>query len=447
MKVNIPEKVEGILEKIHANGYQAYIVGGCVRDMLLEESPSDFDITTSAEPADIKEMFARTVDTGIEHGTVTILIGNEGYEVTTYRIDGKYLDNRRPESVVFTKSLAEDLKRRDFTINAMAYSKEEGVIDFFNGRKDLRKGIIRCVGNPSERFEEDGLRMLRAIRFGARFRFEIHLDTQLAIKAKNYLIKQISGERIRIELTKILCSDNPEYIEQLVEYELIHYVLPEFEANINLIQNNPYHAYTVDKHTYIAIKSIKPDEHLRWTMYLHDIGKGTTKTTDEKGIDHFYGHVKISVKLAKGILARLKFDNKTKNRIIKLIDLHDYRFDTTEKSVRRAVAKIGADNFYDYLAVQEADIRGQAPSKLDKRLIDLEKKRMMFDDLIKQEYCTTIKDLAINGGDLKGLGIPEGKAVGIILKVLLKKVVDKPELNTKEELVILVDKLRKNIND
>jgi len=443
----IPKNVAYILEKIHEHGYEAYMVGGCVRDMLLEQTPEDFDITTSAEPRQIKQLFRRTVDTGIEHGTVTVLIGEEGYEVTTYRVDGDYLDNRRPTSVAFTKSLEEDLKRRDFTINAMAYSQEDGVIDLFDGQKDLSQGWIRCVGKPSERFEEDGLRMLRAIRFGAKFGFKIHPATEVALKEKSALIQAISGERIRIELTKILCSAHPGYIEKLVEYQLIHFILPEFEPNINLIQNNPYHCYTVDKHIYKTVESIEAQPHLRWAMYLHDIGKALTKKTDEKGVDHFYGHVEESVRQARDILNRLKFDNKTKKQILQLIKYHDNRFDAKERLIRRAVAKMGKENFYDYLAVQMADIKGQAPSKLEVRQLDIEKKRHLFQKLMAEELCTTIKDLAIDGKDLKQMGIQEGKVMGILLKALLKQVVDEPSLNTKETLMDLVGKIEVRIDD
>ncbi len=286
-KFNINEDVKYILGELHAGGYEAYIVGGCVRDMILGITPHDYDITTSAEPLEVKALFDRTIDTGLQHGTVTVLKNGIGYEVTTYRIDGTYLDNRRPESVEFTKSLEEDLKRRDFTINAMAYCEEDGVVDLYGGIVDLQAGIVRCVGGVAkERFTEDALRMLRAIRFAARFGFIIEEETSVAIKELAGLIDNISAERIHMELTKTLCSKNPDYMELLVTFGLMDKVLPEFMPNVGLVQNNPYHVYPVDTHTYVALGNIEATEALRWSIFLHDIGKGYTKTTDEQGIDH-----------------------------------------------------------------------------------------------------------------------------------------------------------------
>lgn len=433
--MHIPIDVQYVLEQLHSNGHEAYIVGGCVRDMILGIEPHDFDITTSAEPEAVKAIFKRTIDTGIEHGTVTVMIDQEGYEVTTYRIDGDYLDNRWPATVLFTKSLEEDLKRRDFTINAMAYNEEEGVIDHFNGRDDLEQGVLRCVGLAKERFTEDALRMLRAIRFAARFGFVIEGETAAAIGELNHLIQKISAERIHMELSKILCSKHPEYIEYLVTYGLLQYVIPEFIPCVGLTQNHPYHVYDVDHHTYICLQHIRAEEGLRWAIYLHDIGKGYAKTTDDEGVDHFHGHPKISVAKADVILKRLKFDNKTKKRVLLLIEHHDYRFSADLKSVRRAMALIGSDLFMDYLEVQKADVKGQNPDKEAYRLVELAHKEKLYKEVLSLEQCVTIKDLAIGGEDLMALGVARGKKIGDVLNHLLALVIEEPDHNDAELLL------------
>jgi tRNA nucleotidyltransferase (CCA-adding enzyme) len=435
IKRELPKDVHYILKKLHHHGHEAFIVGGCVRDLMLGKVPKDWDLTTSAEPSQVKALFSRTVDTGLEHGTVTILKNKIGYEITTYRVDGKYENHRRPKAVAFTKCLKEDLKRRDFTINAMAYNEESGFIDLFGGEEDLKRGIIRCVGDPDERFHEDALRMLRAIRFAARFGFEIESETGRAITLLSKLIEKISAERIKMELTQILCSKNPDYISKLVHYGLMPYVIPEFMSCVNLSQNHPYHIYEVDEHTYRALKEVKRTEALRWAIFLHDIGKGYSKTTDDEGVDHFYGHSKISVELSKTILSRLKFDNKTKNHILKLIAYHDYRFEPNAKSLRKAVAHMGVDMFIDYMAVQEADVRAQAPSKLQERLDDLEVKKQYFEALMASKHCLTIQDLNIRGKDLMDLGVEKGERIGILLKALLELVIEEPELNKKKLLL------------
>ncbi len=427
--MHIPNNVEKVLEKLHNAGFEAYIVGGCVRDMLLDIEPHDWDITTSAEPLEVKGLFERTIDTGIEHGTVMVMMDKEGYEVTTYRLDGEYTDHRRPDSVDFTKSLTEDLKRRDFTINAMAYNKEDGVVDLFDGQKDLEKGIIRCVGVAKERFTEDALRMLRAIRFAARFGFVIDLETEDAVKSLANLIESVSAERIHMELTKTLCAKHPETIELLATYGLMEYVMPEFKPNVGLVQNHPYHIYPVDQHTYECLKNIEAEEGLRWAIYLHDIGKGYTKTTDDQGIDHFYGHPKISVELSDTILSRLKFDNKTRKRILQLIETHDYRFKANLKSVRKAMAKMGTELFPQYIAVQRADVLGQNPDKGPERIEDLKTKETLFKEVLDLNQCVTIKDLAVSGKTIIGMGVSKGELIGEVLNHLLTYVLEVPENN------------------
>lgn len=442
---SIPEDVSFILNRIHQAGEEAYIVGGCVRDLLLKVEPNDWDITTSAPPEIIKEMFSRTIDTGLEHGTVTVMIGKEGYEVTTYRIDGKYEDHRRPKDVEFTRNLSDDLLRRDFTINAMAYNEEEGIIDEYHGAKDLDNGIIRCVGNPRDRFSEDALRMLRAIRFGAKLGFVIEEETYEAMKELSPLITHVSAERINVELTKTLISKEPDRIKELVNTGLIDYVIPEFREIVGVEQHNPYHRFTVDEHTYECLKFVEPIAALRWTVYLHDLGKGQTRSTDDNGIDHFYGHPALSAKMAKSIMKRLKFDNKTIDKVHKLVLFHDDRFEITKKNVRKAVHRIGTDNFSEFLKVKYADINGQNLDYKEKHIQQVEEIRDLFKTILADKECLTIKDLAVNGNDIIHLGVKNGKVIGTVLNKLLEIVLETPELNNKEVLKKLALKALKEL--
>ena len=285
--IKLPEKVKYIIETITEAGFEAYAVGGCVRDSVLGREPDDWDITTSASPYQIKELFPRTVDTGIQHGTVTVMLDKDGYEVTTYRIDGVYEDGRHPREVTFTPDLKEDLKRRDFTMNAMAYNGKTGLIDIFDGRKDMENRIIRCVGDPEERFREDALRMMRAVRFSAQLGYEIEAATETAITHLAENLKKISAERIQVELLKLLCAPYPGRIRSAYELGITKIILPEFDSCMETAQNNPHHCYTVGEHSIRAMEAVEPDKCLRLAMLFHDIGKPVTKTTDQEGIDHF----------------------------------------------------------------------------------------------------------------------------------------------------------------
>ena len=435
-KIKMPKGVTEIITILKKNNFEAYAVGGCVRDTLLGLTPNDWDITTSAQPKQVKSLFSKTVDTGLEHGTVTVVLDRDAFEVTTYRIDGEYYNHRKPESVEYTSDLKKDLERRDFTINAMAMNEEEGVIDVFGGKEDLKHGLIRCVGDANERFKEDALRMLRAIRFSAQLGFEIHEDTVVAIRENASLIQKISAERIHVELTKTLVSENPEFIKKLDMYGLMKFIIPEFIPNINLDQQNPYHVYTVDQHTYRCITHIAPEESLRWTMFLHDIGKGYTKTVDELGIGHFKGHVEKSLELSKKILKRLKFDNKTRDEIIALITYHDHHiYQPTLKKIRKMVSKIGKELFPKYIQVMRADVLGQNPKLSEERLRILDQALDYYQEILDKDQCTQVKELAINGNDLIQLGIGEGKKIGFILSFLLEVVLEQPELNKKEYLL------------
>ena len=273
LKIDLPEHVQAIIGKLEEAGYEAYAVGGCVRDSLIGRIPGDWDITTSAKPGEVKALFARTVDTGIQHGTVTVLMDKMGYEVTTYRVDGEYEDGRHPREVEFTASLLEDLKRRDFTINAMAYNDRCGIVDIFGGRQDLKDKIIRCVGDAMERFSEDALRILRAVRFSAQLGCTIAESTRQAVSSLAGNLKHISAERIQAELVKLLLSDNPQYLKDAWELGITAVILPEFDAIMKQEQNTPHHCFTVGGHTLKAMELVKPDKVLRLTMLFHDMGK------------------------------------------------------------------------------------------------------------------------------------------------------------------------------
>ncbi len=432
MKISMPENARYIIDTLIKNGYEAYIVGGCVRDSVLGKKPSDWDITTSATPEETKSLFKRTIDTGIEHGTVTIMMDKEGYEVTTYRIDGKYEDHRRPKDVEFTKSLEEDLKRRDFTINAMAYNDVEGVIDKFGGISDLDNHIIKCVGNAEERFDEDALRILRAIRFSAQLNFTIEENTRKAISKKAIYLKDISAERIQVELTKLLVSDYPEKLIEGYNLGVTKIVLPEFDKMMETPQNNPYHIYNVGEHTIAVIKSIEPTPILRWAALLHDVAKPCTKVVGEDGIDHFYEHQQKGSYMAEDILKRMKMDNHTISRVKRIIKWHDFGIFEVPKirSFRKSLSKMGADLFEDYVKIKRADIAGQSDYKREEKINILEVMETMYFKIISEQQCLSVKDLDIDGKQLIELGISPGPNMKIILNILLESVLENPEYNT-----------------
>lgn len=438
-KIELPENVKYIIETLEKAGFEGYAVGGCVRDSLLGREPDDWDITTNAKPLQIKELFRRTIDTGIQHGTVTVLVDKDTYEVTTYRIDGEYEDNRHPKQVEFTTSLTEDLKRRDFTINAMAYNDRTGLIDEFSGVEDIRECIIRCVGDPIERFSEDALRIMRAIRFSAQLGYEIDNETLNAMRKLAGNLKSVSAERINTELTKLIISDNPGKLRLAYEYGILDIILPELSKNMEITQNNPHHCYTVGEHIMRSVEAIEPDKTLRYCMLFHDIGKAETKTTDEEGIDHFHGHVQLSAQMASDICHRLKFDNKTLDAVKQLIAYHDVKMELKHKSVRRMMNKLGSEGFGDLLKVKQADLLAQSLYKREEKQAELDKLRELYLEIIKDNDCVKISDLAVNGKDLMEKGITEGPMIGKTLAGLLEMVMDEPGLNTREKLLELID--------
>ncbi len=439
MKVKLPKQVNQIIQTLQAKGYDAYAVGGCVRDSLLGREPKDWDITTSARPQAVKELFSHTIDTGIRHGTVTVMQDHVGYEVTTYRIDGEYEDARHPKEVIFTGNLLEDLKRRDFTINAMAYNETTGLVDAFEGEEDLKRGVIRCVGNPHERFGEDALRMLRALRFSAQLGFVIHGATREAISDLAPNLAKVSAERIQMELMKLLTSDNPGVMGDAYELGLTKVFLPEFDRMMETPQNNKHHMYTVGEHTIVALQNIRPEKTLRLATLLHDVAKPVCITTDEEGQNHFKGHPEEGESMARQILRRLKFDNDTIDRVCILIRWHDERPSLSERVVRRAMNRIGADHMEALFAVKRADTLGQSLYERDRKLAYIDEFEGLYREILKKNQCVTKKDLAVNGRDMIALGMQPGPRMGEVLDRLLEKVLDAPELNTREQLLALAE--------
>ena len=434
MKIELPRKVVLIIKNLQRHGYDAYAVGGCVRDSILNRKPEDWDITTSAKPEQVKRIFRRTVDTGIEHGTVTVLIGKDGFEVTTYRVDGLYEDGRHPKEVTFTSRLEEDLKRRDFTINAMAYNDDERLVDAFGGMRDLNYHLIRCVGDPKERFSEDALRILRAVRFSAQLAFPIEPETAEAIKSLAPNLEKISAERIQAELVKLLVSDHPERIQDACELGITKVVLPEWDDMVGVKQNTPHHKYDVAAHTVHALQNVKNDKVLRLTMLFHDMGKPVRKTTDENGRDHFKGHAIASEQIAKTVMKRLKFDNDTIRKVTKLVAYHDYRMEPTGANVRRAMHEIGVELFPYYLAVRLADTKAQSSYERRGKLENIIQIRELYRNALRNKECVTLKDLAVTGTDLINLGIAPGKELGTLLNELLDMVIEDPAWNQKGKL-------------
>ena len=434
MNWTLPQDVINILNTLNQQGFPAYAVGGCVRDMFLNRTPQDWDITTAAPPDVILSAFPKTVPTGLAHGTVTVLLPGGQYEVTTFRVDGIYEDHRKPESVTFTDNICEDLARRDFTMNAMAYHPETGLVDPFGGREDIEKKLIRCVGDPLVRFDEDALRMLRAVRFSAQTGFIVHEDILVAMKQLAPLLSAISGERIRDELMKTLLSDRPAHIELLHETGLLSVILPELDRCFSVSQKIKYHIFDVGHHSLKALENTPKDPVIRLAALLHDIGKPDKKTTDENGINHFKGHDLVSADLADGILSRLRFDNKTKEQVTCLIRFHDRRFVLTKKCIRRAIAAIGEELFPKLVDLQRADNYGQNPEFLAERLKHHEHVMALYDEIISGGDALTVKHLAIGGNDLLAMGY-KGKDIGNALSKALELVLDDPTKNEKNVLI------------
>lgn len=435
MTMDMPKNVDTAINLLQSAGFEAYAVGGCVRDSLLGKTPNDWDITTSAKPEDMKSVFAdfHCIDTGIKHGTVTVVIDGEPLEITTFRLDGEYEDNRHPKSVTFTSDLGADLGRRDFTVNAMAYSKMTGTVDLFGGQNDLENKIIRCVGDPDRRFNEDALRILRALRFASALDFEIEEKTAQSLLKNRALLGNISEERISKELLKLVCGKGAKRI--LTDFAPVLFeILPELQPMYKNSHDNPHHCYDIYEHTLIAVESIDPEPTLRFAMLLHDCGKPAVKKFDENGVAHFYGHQRISAEISAQILARLKVSNKFRDEILFLVSNHDRweLYENTEK-MPRYLSKFGLDGVLKLLKVMRADVLAQSPEyryRLD-QIADAEE---IAKNLAAQKPCLSLSELQINGRTLMDIGIPQGRKLGAVLAQLLDEVIDGVTKNTQEAL-------------
>lgn len=433
--MNIPKEVAYILSVLENKGFEAYAVGGCVRDSLLGRKPKDWDVTTSASPKEVKACFLRTIDTGIQHGTVTVMLGKEGFEVTTYRIDGNYSDGRHPDGVCFTSNLLEDLKRRDFTINAMAYNPKRGIVDAFGGQQDLKNRVIRCVGCAEERFGEDALRMLRAIRFSAQLGFTIDEETRKAIIKLAPNLQKVSKERIQAEMIKTLTSSHPEKVYEAWKTGIMDYVMPEFDLMMKETQNNPYHCYDVGTHTIVMLKNIPNDKVLRLTALFHDMGKPATAIIDEKGEKHFYGHAVVSSQMAKARMRDWKMDNDTIEQVKTLIAYHSYPFRRDKKLIRCVLNKIGEPLFLPLMEVMRADTLAKSDYTKQDRLDDIDAIIKLYEEIMEANECFQMKDLAVNGKMLMQAGMKPGKEMGNVLHDMLEHVLEHPENNEKEFLL------------
>lgn len=422
MKIQLPNDVDYIIKELQKHGHEAYAVGGCVRDVILGREPEDWDITTSASPYKVKEIFRRTIDTGIVHGTVTVMLDKKGYEVTTYRIDGEYEDNRHPKEVKYTPYLFEDLMRRDFTINAMAYNEDSGLVDIFEGHKDLKDRCIRCVGSADKRFDEDALRILRAVRFSAQLGFDIEEETLLAVREKAVHLRNISAERIRSELNKLLLSPNPDKLITAYELGITRIVLPEFdflmekevteETQKRGVLNLKYISLLRKEEQEIQLDGEKEPLILSWAMLLNGLPAGE----------------------GREVLKRLKFDNETIEYVYRLLTWQDFLFLLTPWEMRKAVNAIGKDLISMLFCLKEMRILVEADAKENDETAEIKEARSLYESIISRNECVELKDLKINGKDLIELGMKPGKEIGQVLEKLLEIVLLEPDLNTKEYL-------------
>ncbi len=431
--MDIPKTVQNVLETLEAAGHEAWCVGGCVRDSLLGRVPGDWDITTNALPGEVLEVFGgRALPTGLKHGTVTVKSEGESVEVTTYRVDGVYLDHRRPESVAFTRSIDEDLARRDFTVNAMAVNLRGELRDPFGGREDLKYGDLRCVGDPDRRFQEDALRILRGMRFAAVLGLDEDDATKHAIDRNRELLRDIAPERIQVELLKLLCGP---YAKQALDNhpQVIGVFWPEVLPMLHFDQRNIHHCYDVWEHSTVALANTPPNPALRCAALLHDVGKPNSFTLDENGVGHFYGHASISCRLTDAMLQRLKFSTALREQILRLVEWHDRLIYPTAKGLRRALRLLGEKDLRLLLDLKRADNLAQA-SAFRGRQEEISHAERILGQLLEEDACFSLKHLAVRGSDLLTLGL-SGPAVGAMLNRLLDQVVDGDLPNERDALL------------
>lgn len=444
--IALPKDVKMIIDRLAECGYEAYAVGGCVRDSLLGILPKDYDVTTSAPPDEIIAAFPELsyFDAGIKHGTVSLIVDSTVYEVTTYRVDGDYLDHRHPDSVVFVNSIADDLARRDLTINAMAYNDESGLCDPFGGADDLKSGIVRAVGDPRKRFDEDALRILRALRFASVYGFSIDKDTSTAIHELSYLIKDVTSERVKAELDRLLCGKNVGYI--LREYQdVIERVIPEITVTVGYDQGTKYHEFDLWEHIVRTVENVPLDLTLRYTMLFHDLGKPSSRTVDRRGQCHYKGHAAASVPITRDITARLKFDKKTADDIVCLVGAHMDDPPTDRPSARRMIKKYGVPRALMLLHVMRADnLSKRQDGENDPRIPEIAAAKVLVESVVHDGDACTLSALAVGGDDLIAIGVSRGREIGEMLETLLDLVIDGKIENRRDDLLDFAKKIVNN---
>ena len=429
----IPQHALTVVERLERYGYEAYVVGGCVRDSLMGRCPKDWDVCTNALPEEVLRVFKRfhVIKTGLQHGTVTVMVDKQPVEVTTFRIDGNYTDNRHPDSVNFVSRVEEDLARRDFTINAMAYNPARGLVDAFGGQEDLQARIIRCVGEPDERFNEDGLRILRALRFAARYDFGIETETAFSMHRNRHLLENVSVERIFSELKGILIGEGVLGMMQAFP-DIFSIIIPELAPAVGFEQHNPHHCYDVWTHTAHAVQAAPADEVLRLALLLHDIAKPATFTMGEDGKGHFYGHGEKGAEMARDIMLHLKSDTATLQTVVTLVREHDSMLPTTAPGMRRLIGRMGVETIRQLMEVKQADMAAQSTHERPQKQATLREARLLLEDVLDEAPAFTVSDLKVNGRDLMELGVKPGPAMGDILKTLLTEVQDELLPHTRE---------------
>lgn len=431
----IPREVCAVLQTLERAGHEAYIVGGCVRDILMGKPPHDWDVTTSALPEETMALFDHfAIPTGLRHGTVTVRSGKTACEVTTFRTDGDYPDHRHPAAVTFTRSLREDLQRRDLTVNAMAMDVHGTLHDPFGGQADIRRRVLRCVGEPERRFQEDALRILRTLRFSATLGFAIEADTHRSLRERRDDLRYVAAERVREELTKLLCG--AEVLRVLLEDpQVLGVVLPEILPCVGFDQHNRHHCYDVWGHTAHAVAAAPPDPVLRWAMLLHDLGKPSCFTLDDRGVGHFHGHHRPSAEMAETVCRRLRFDRAAAQQICMLVRYHDRPIPLTERAIRRAMNQLGVEGLRQLCAVKRADNLAQHPDYRGRQR-EINEGEAIMDELLRKDACFSLKQLAVNGWDMAALGL-EGPAIGQMLQTLLEAVMDGAADNDRDALLAL----------
>jgi len=441
MKIELPKNVSFIINRLQENGFECFVVGGCVRDSLRDIVVNDWDFTTNATPNEIEKCFSdfTTVDIGKKFGTICVVLDNTNYEITTYRTDGKYEDARHPDSVSFSNNLSDDLSRRDFTINALAYNDKTGIIDEYDGITDLEYGVIRCIGDPDVRFSEDALRILRALRFASVFGFSIEPKTSDSIIRNKEKLSLISFERITKELSKLLCGKHVDFVLRRYK-DVIAVIIPEISVMFNFDQNSKHHNKDLWRHTVSAVKNTEPDEIVRTTMLLHDIGKPMTVYTDKKGASHFPNHQKLGAAMASTILKRLKYPSYY-NDVITLIEHHDDRIKPDNAEIKRYLRDLGSEMFLKLLSIQRADILSQSMYKREEKLGTLNAVFEEYQRILENNECYSLDSMAVNGKDIIHLGVSSGEKIGHILNTLLDKVISNEVTNEHDSLIELAKTL------